>query len=81
MKVELKHPYGQGYVDGRHDAEVVARTEAFGAIRRAVEKARYHDKRCADWRRRDHQEAANTHAYAAKRIRRAIRAALGSGKV
>lgn len=53
---------------------------AFGAIRRAAEYARYHERRAADWKRNGVQDLSDNCAFTADGIRRAIRAAIGSPK-
>jgi hypothetical protein len=82
----MKASYEVGNIRGKHDAEKQARTEAFGAIRRAAEVARYHDAKAqaekeahpdqwhyCEWDYYLHDEARNA-------IRAAIRAAIGSDK-
>jgi hypothetical protein len=93
VKIELKHPYGRGYVDGRHDAEATAAISAFGAIRRAAELARAYDKEASDydyqvyWLWQEYQQTAEFEKNVVKdaklcahTIRRAIRLAIGSEK-
>jgi hypothetical protein len=57
------------------------RTEAFAAIRLAVEEARYWDECATDWRDQGNEGGYVENKWRAHAVRMAIRAAIGSDKV
>ena len=80
---EAQHnPYAYGYNNAADHATAVARIAGFGAIRRAVACARYHDYLMTEQSKLfgDGDRVAMRHFAQAAAIRSAIRAAIGSEK-
>lgn len=70
----------EAFALGVEHGTALANAEAFGAIRRAAEVAREHDRECLAALARNKELICERHEENAYECRRAIRAAIGSDK-